>query len=144
MLPTFVITLREGVGAALILGIVVAFLKQQGRDALRWMWAGVLLAVGCGGRASSASRPQLRQPVFCCSSRRAATRARRPRYWRQPVRHRRPFQRDPHRQFAAIQRRLGERDSLTEYIKHVGSGLFAVPPGAQPDGFVGEGLFKAV
>ena len=45
MLPTFVIGLREGVEAALIVGIVAAFLRQEGRrDALRWMWAGVALA----------------------------------------------------------------------------------------------------
>ncbi len=51
------------------------------------------------------------------------------------------FQRDPHKQFVPIQRRLGANDKLNEYIKHVGSALFAVPPGAQPGGFVGEGLF---
>lgn len=46
MLPTFVIGLREGVEAALIVGIVAAFLVQKGRrDALRWMWAGVGIAV---------------------------------------------------------------------------------------------------
>src|SRR5262245_29444708 len=46
MLPTFVIGLREGLEAALIVGIVAAFLRQQGRrDALRWVWAGVGLAV---------------------------------------------------------------------------------------------------
>ncbi|HVU78317.1 MAG TPA: iron uptake transporter permease EfeU [Gaiellaceae bacterium] len=46
MVPTFVIGLREGVEASLIVGIVAAFLKQQGRrDALRWMWAGVVAAV---------------------------------------------------------------------------------------------------
>ncbi len=46
MLPTFVIGLREGVEAALIVGIVAAFLVKQGRtDALRWMWAGVALAI---------------------------------------------------------------------------------------------------
>jgi high-affinity iron transporter len=46
MVPTFVIGLREGVEAALIVGIVAAFLKQQGRrDALRLMWAGVVAAV---------------------------------------------------------------------------------------------------
>lgn len=50
------------------------------------------------------------------------------------------FQRDPE-QFVAIQRRLGQIDALNEYIKHVGSALFAVPPGAAPGGFVGEGLF---
>ena len=35
MLTTFVIALREGLEAALIVGIVAAFLRQQGRrDAL--------------------------------------------------------------------------------------------------------------
>ena len=41
------------------------------------------------------------------------------------------FQRDPETQFVAIQRRLGESDALNEYIKHVGSAVFAVPPGAR-------------
>ncbi|HEY1480809.1 MAG TPA: FTR1 family protein, partial [Gaiellales bacterium] len=46
VLPTFVIGLREGVEASLIVGIVAAFLRQQGRtDALRAVWAGVVLAV---------------------------------------------------------------------------------------------------
>jgi high-affinity iron transporter len=47
MVPTFVIGLREGLEAALIVGIVAAFLRQEGRgDVLRWVWAGVGLAVG--------------------------------------------------------------------------------------------------
>lgn len=47
MLPSFVITLREGVEAALIVGIVAAFLVRQGRrDALRPMWVGVGVALG--------------------------------------------------------------------------------------------------
>jgi deferrochelatase/peroxidase EfeB len=50
------------------------------------------------------------------------------------------FQRDPARQFVAIQRRLGSSDALNEYIKHVGSAVFAVPPGARQDGYVGESL----
>src|SRR5882757_8852356 len=46
MLPTFVIGLREGLEAALIVGIIAAFLKQQGRrDLLRWAFAGVGIAV---------------------------------------------------------------------------------------------------
>ena len=49
------------------------------------------------------------------------------------------FQRDPE-QFVAIQRRLGSMDALNEYIKHVGSAVFAVPPGAAPGGYVGEAL----
>jgi deferrochelatase/peroxidase EfeB len=50
------------------------------------------------------------------------------------------FQRDPERQFVAIQRRLGSMDALNEYIKHVGSAVFAVPPGARKGGYVGETL----
>jgi deferrochelatase/peroxidase EfeB len=50
------------------------------------------------------------------------------------------FQRDPQRQFVAIQRRLGSGDALNEYIKHVGSAVFAVPPGARSGGYVGETL----
>src|ERR1700685_3882406 len=47
MLPTFVIGLREGMEAALIVGIVAAFLGQQGRsDALRQVWIGVTVDVG--------------------------------------------------------------------------------------------------
>src|SRR5215475_9903269 len=46
VLPTFVIGLREGVEASLIVGIIAAFLNQQGAHReLRWMWAGVALAV---------------------------------------------------------------------------------------------------
>src|SRR3954454_20729299 len=46
LLPTFVIGLREGLEAALIVGIVAAFLAQEGRrDALRQMWLGVGIAV---------------------------------------------------------------------------------------------------
>ncbi|KGF73415.1 membrane protein [Neosynechococcus sphagnicola sy1] len=41
-LPTFVITLREGVEAALVVGIVLAYLKRVGRSQLHlWVWAGV-------------------------------------------------------------------------------------------------------
>lgn len=46
MLPTFVIGLREGLEAALIVGIIAAFLGQQGRrDALRQVWIGTAAAV---------------------------------------------------------------------------------------------------
>jgi deferrochelatase/peroxidase EfeB len=52
------------------------------------------------------------------------------------------FQRDPHKQFAAIQRRLGANDSLNEYIHHTSSALFAVPPGVARGGYIGEDLFR--
>lgn len=46
MLPTFVIGLREGLEASLIVGIVAAFLGQQGcSDELRQVWIGTALAV---------------------------------------------------------------------------------------------------
>jgi high-affinity iron transporter len=46
MLPTFIIGLREGLEAALIVGIVAAILAQQGRrDALRKVWIGTVAAV---------------------------------------------------------------------------------------------------
>src|SRR3954454_1306365 len=46
MLPSFVIGLREGVEAALIVGIIASFLRQEGRrDALRPMWIGVVAAI---------------------------------------------------------------------------------------------------
>ena len=53
MLPTFVIGLREGLEAALIVGIIAAFLGQQGRrDALRLVWLGTAVAVAiCVGVA---------------------------------------------------------------------------------------------
>jgi high-affinity iron transporter len=46
MIPTFVITLREGVEASLIIGIIAAFLVKEGRrDAMRQMWVGIGIAV---------------------------------------------------------------------------------------------------
>jgi high-affinity iron transporter len=46
MLPTFVIGLREGLEAALIVGIIAAFLRRQGRrDLTRQVLAGVAIAV---------------------------------------------------------------------------------------------------
>lgn len=45
MLPSFVIGLREGLEAALIVGIIAAFLVTRGKG-LRPMWLGVALAIG--------------------------------------------------------------------------------------------------
>jgi deferrochelatase/peroxidase EfeB len=49
------------------------------------------------------------------------------------------YQRDP-QQFVALQRSLS-RDALNEYIRHTGSGIWAIPPGAKTGSFVGAGLF---
>jgi high-affinity iron transporter len=68
VLPTFVIGLREGVEAALIIGIIAAFLSSQGRrDALRYVWLGVglavvlCLAVGIALQVASSELPQRQQ-----------------------------------------------------------------------------------
>jgi high-affinity iron transporter len=68
MLPTFVIGLREGLEAALIVGIIAAFLNQRGRrDLLVRMWLGIGLAVllclgvGVGLHIVSADLPQKQQ-----------------------------------------------------------------------------------
>ena len=51
------------------------------------------------------------------------------------------FQRDPRAQFIPMQTRLALDDLLNEHTRHIGSAIFACPPGAGPGGFVGEGLF---
>jgi deferrochelatase/peroxidase EfeB len=52
------------------------------------------------------------------------------------------FQKDAHKQFVPIQRRLGSSDALNEYIRHTGSGLYAVPPGMSgPGDWFGKALF---
>jgi deferrochelatase/peroxidase EfeB len=51
------------------------------------------------------------------------------------------FNRDSRRQFVPIQQSLARSDRMNEYVKHVGSALFAVPPGASAGGWVGETLF---
>jgi len=51
------------------------------------------------------------------------------------------YQADPVKQYLPIQRRLAEQDSLNTWTTPIGSAVFAIPPGAQEGGFVGEGLF---
>jgi len=55
VLPTFIIGLREGLEASLIVGIIAAFLVQRGdRGALRPMWVGVGLALAICAAAAIA------------------------------------------------------------------------------------------
>ncbi|MFC5751017.1 iron uptake transporter deferrochelatase/peroxidase subunit [Actinomadura rugatobispora] len=50
------------------------------------------------------------------------------------------FQRDPRKGFIPIQQSLAG-DALNEYIQHVGSGIYACPPGVNQGGYWGETLF---
>ena len=50
------------------------------------------------------------------------------------------FQRSP-AQFTAVQLNLARHDALNEYIRHVGSALFAVPAGTAEGSYVGAPLF---
>src|SRR4029077_13802324 len=53
------------------------------------------------------------------------------------------FQRDAHKQFAVVQGKLAP-DALNEYIRHVSSGLFAVPPGVvRESDYLGRALFES-
>jgi deferrochelatase/peroxidase EfeB len=49
------------------------------------------------------------------------------------------FMKDP-KQFVTVQRALS-KDALNEYIQHIGSGLFACPPGVTAGQHWGQGLF---
>ncbi|MFN8125520.1 MAG: iron uptake transporter deferrochelatase/peroxidase subunit [Candidatus Nanopelagicales bacterium] len=52
------------------------------------------------------------------------------------------YQRDIRTGFLPVQQELARHDALNEYLQHVGSAVFAVPPGvAGPGHYVGEGLF---
>jgi len=51
------------------------------------------------------------------------------------------FQKDP-QQFIKVQKNLGTKDKLNEYITHVGSGLFANLPGVEEGGYLGQSLFE--
>jgi deferrochelatase/peroxidase EfeB len=53
------------------------------------------------------------------------------------------FCRDPRRQYVPMQNRLSRHDAMMEYLQHTGSGLWAVPPGVRPGGWVGQTLFEA-
>lgn len=50
------------------------------------------------------------------------------------------FQRSPE-QFSAVQLSLARNDAMNEYTRHVGSALFAVPPGARDGAYIGQALF---
>ncbi|MBQ0983323.1 deferrochelatase/peroxidase EfeB [Streptomyces sp. F63] len=52
------------------------------------------------------------------------------------------WQADPLRGFIPVQRKLDRGDALSPFIRHEASGLFAVPGGCGPDGYVGRELLE--
>ena len=54
------------------------------------------------------------------------------------------FVKDPRTHYVPMQTAMARQDTLSvEYLVHTGSGLFAVPPGIRPGGYIGDGLFSA-
>lgn len=52
------------------------------------------------------------------------------------------YQRDVRHGFVALQQKLARHDALNEYIQHVGSAVFAIPPGVRDSGdWWGRALF---
>lgn len=52
-------------------------------------------------------------------------------------------QRDPRRGFIPINEKLAKLDIMNQFTTHVGSAIFACPPGAQPGSYIGAALFEA-
>ena len=46
------------------------------------------------------------------------------------------------RQFLPVQHRLAELDLLNEWTTPIGSAVFAIPPGCEEGGWIGEQLFR--
>lgn len=51
------------------------------------------------------------------------------------------YQRDPRAGFTKIFSNMAKFDMLNQFTTHVGSGLFACPPGAKPGEYIGQQLF---
>ncbi|HLU45016.1 MAG TPA: Dyp-type peroxidase [Natronosporangium sp.] len=52
------------------------------------------------------------------------------------------YQADVARQFLPVQHRLAELDLLNEWTTPIGSAVFAIPPGCEEGGWIGEQLFR--
>ncbi|WP_226584637.1 iron uptake transporter deferrochelatase/peroxidase subunit [Halobacillus litoralis] len=51
------------------------------------------------------------------------------------------YQKDPFKQFVPIQKRMAGSDRMNEYIRHIGSAVFACPGGTNKGGYVGDSIF---
>jgi dye decolorizing peroxidase len=54
------------------------------------------------------------------------------------------WQADPAKGFIPVQQRLVGADALGRFIRHESSALFAMPGGADPDGYIGQRLLEAM
>lgn len=52
------------------------------------------------------------------------------------------YQADIGRQYLPVQQRLAASDAMNAWTVPIGSAVFALPPGAEPGGYVGEGLLS--
>ncbi|MCT7657737.1 Dyp-type peroxidase [Mycobacterium deserti] len=52
------------------------------------------------------------------------------------------YQRDPLRQFVPVKKRLAAGDALNEWVTTIGSATFAVLPGVEPGGYLGQSLLE--
>jgi deferrochelatase/peroxidase EfeB len=52
-------------------------------------------------------------------------------------------QRDPRHGFIPINEKLSKMDIMNQFTTHVGSAIFACPPGARPGSYIGAALFEA-
>ena len=50
------------------------------------------------------------------------------------------YQRDPRTGFIKLFDRMSKFDMLNQFVTHIGGGMFAVPPGAEAGGWIGQGL----
>lgn len=53
------------------------------------------------------------------------------------------YQRDPRTSFIRVNQALSMQDMMNQYTTHVGSGIFACPPGAREGSYIGAPLFEA-
>jgi deferrochelatase/peroxidase EfeB len=51
------------------------------------------------------------------------------------------YQNDP-AHFETLQAKLGAADALNEYISHIGSGIFFIPPAPAEGSYIGAELFS--
>jgi deferrochelatase/peroxidase EfeB len=52
------------------------------------------------------------------------------------------YQGDPRTGFIPINEKLSKFDMMNQFTTHVGSAIFACPPGAKPGSYIGAGLFE--